>query len=224
MWYGYPTKPRLSILLKSKKKLNNKRSHVFGERLNFKNSSPRLTSKLFVPQPWNLIVMTPLESRLKYYSFYLYDKTYFYNITTPLGLRAAWFDSTTNMLILYHNASSYCYYSILNSIQATLMLFTKPFFVKIRFRGKGYYMYKNSRQTIAPQFGYAHRVYIYAQANSVKFLSKTKILLFGLSKSEILKTAYSLSTVKPMNIFTGRGVRFARQIVYRKVGKVSSYR
>lgn len=104
------------------------------------------------------------------------------------------------------------------------MLFTKPFFVKIRFRGKGYYMYKNSRQTIAPQFGYAHRVYIYAQANSVKFLSKTKILLFGLSKSEILKTAYSLSTVKPINIFTGRGVRFARQIVYRKVGKVSSYR
>ena len=85
-------------------------------------------------------------------------------------------------------------------------------------------MYKNSRQTIAPQFGYAHRVYVYAQANSVKFLSKTKILLFGLSRTEITKTAYNLVSTKPVNIFTGRGVRFARQIVYRKVGKVSSYR
>lgn len=224
MWYGYLAKPRLTPLLKAKKRLNNKRSRVFGEQLRLKNSSPRLTSKLFVPRPWNLIVMAPLDSSLKRYSFYLYDKTYFYNLTTPLGLRGVWFDSTTNMLTFYHNASSYCYYSMLNSLQATLMLFSKPFFVKIRFRGKGYYMYKNSRQTIAPQFGYAHRVYIYAQANSVKFLSKTKILLFGLSKSEILKTAHSLSTVKPINIFTGRGVRFARQIVYRKVGKVSSYR
>jgi hypothetical protein len=26
------------------------------------------------------------------------------------------------------------------------------------------------------------------------------------------------------NIFTGRGVRFARQIIYKKTGKVSSYR
>jgi ribosomal protein L6P/L9E len=85
-------------------------------------------------------------------------------------------------------------------------------------------MYKNLRNTIAPQFGYAHRVYVYAQATSVKFLSKTKIILFGLSKTDILLASYQLKRVKPVNIFTGRGVRFARQILYRKTGKVSSYR
>jgi hypothetical protein len=30
--------------------------------------------------------------------------------------------------------------------------------------------------------------------------------------------------MRPINIFTGRGVRFSRQIIYKKVGKVSSYR
>ena len=72
--------------------------------------------------------------------------------------------------------------------------------------------------------GYAHRVYVYAQAISVKFLSKTKILLFGLSPDPIFKIGFELKNVRPINIFTGRGVRFARQIVYRKTGKVSSYR
>jgi hypothetical protein len=30
--------------------------------------------------------------------------------------------------------------------------------------------------------------------------------------------------MRRMNIFTGRGVRFAKQIVYKKTGKVSAYR
>ena len=85
-------------------------------------------------------------------------------------------------------------------------------------------MYKTLRNTIAPQFGYAHRVYVYAPSISVKFLSKTKIILFGLSKKDIFSGGYNLFNVKPMNIFTGRGVRFARQVVYKKTGKVSSYR
>jgi len=91
-------------------------------------------------------------------------------------------------------------------------------------KGKGYYIYKNYRNTIAPQFGFAHRVYVYAQAASVKFLSKTKVLVFGLSKRDIMEVGHCLKAVRPINIFTGRGVRFARQVIYRKTGKVSSYR
>ena len=60
--------------------------------------------------------------------------------------------------------------------------------------------------------------------NKVKFLSKTKILLFGLVKQDILCAAYALKQKRSINIFTGRGVRFAKQIIYKKTGKVSSYR
>lgn len=102
--------------------------------------------------------------------------------------------------------------------------FNRPFFMKVKFKGKGYYIFKNKRQTITPQFGHSHRLYVYAYFTSVKFLSKTHIFMFGLLQSDVLRAATRVKAMRPINIFTGRGVRFSRQVVYKKVGKVSSYR
>jgi ribosomal protein L6P/L9E len=107
---------------------------------------------------------------------------------------------------------------------AVLHTFYKPTFKKLKFRGKGYYIYKNVRNTIAPQFGYSHRLYIYSYFNQVKFIGKTKIILFGLVKEDVVTASLTLKLKRNINIFTGRGVRFARQVVYKKQGKVSSYR
>lgn len=97
-------------------------------------------------------------------------------------------------------------------------------FQKIKFRGKGYYLYKNLRNTITPQFGYSHRIYIYSYFTKVIFLSKTKIIIFGLNKDDILSPSLYIRSKRRINIFTGRGVRFSSQIVYKKTGKVSLYR
>ena len=102
--------------------------------------------------------------------------------------------------------------------------FNRPFFLKVKFKGKGYYIFKNKRQVITPQFGHAHRLYFYAYFASVKFLSKTSIFIFGLIDTDLLKVGYGIKSMRPINIFTGRGVRFSKQIIYKKVGKVSSYR
>lgn len=102
--------------------------------------------------------------------------------------------------------------------------FNRPFFSKLKFKGKGYYIYKNLRQTITPQFGHSHRLYLYAYYASVLFLSKTQIFIFGLLHSDVLKVSRGVKGMRRISIFTGRGVRFSRQIIYRKVGKVSSYR
>jgi ribosomal protein L6P/L9E len=102
--------------------------------------------------------------------------------------------------------------------------FSKPFFKKLKFKGKGYYIYKNRRNTITPQFGYAHRLYVYSFFTSVRFLSKTSIIVFGLLKKDVSLTSLRIKRMRVINIFTGRGVRFSRQVIYRKVGKVSSYR
>ena len=103
-------------------------------------------------------------------------------------------------------------------------MFSQVQFIRMKFRGKGYYIYKTTRNTIAPNFGYAHRVYVYAYAVSLKFLSKTSIIMFGFSKKDLLEAGYCFKATRPINVFTGRGVRFSRQTVYRKIGKVSSYR
>jgi len=112
----------------------------------------------------------------------------------------------------------------LSNVKQLLFLFNVPVFKKIKFRGKGYYIYKNHRNTIAPQFGYSHRIYVYSYFNVVRFLSKVKVFIFGLCKSDVFLTSREIRSKRPINIFTGRGVRFSRQIIYKKVGKVSSYR
>lgn len=130
-----------------------------------------------------------------------------------------------NDVIKIDTKLSNSYYPVFISYyNSVLHSFYKPAFKKIKFRGKGYYIYKNLRNTIAPQFGYSHRIYIYSYFNHVKFIGKTKIILFGLTKNDLIKAGLTLKSKRPINIFTGRGVRFARQIVYKKQGKVSSYR
>jgi hypothetical protein len=48
--------------------------------------------------------------------------------------------------------------------------------------------------------------------------------MFGINYSNLLFSSFSLYNVKKINIFTAKGIRFAKQIIYRKTGKVSSYR
>lgn len=156
--------------------------------------------------------------------YYAYSGTYFINFSLFGNPVPYQYDTQTNTISFHIIGTPYNYYAYLKSLGDIFTRLIRPFFLKIRFKGKGYYMYKNSRNTIAPQMGYAHRVYVYSSATSVKFLSKTKILLFGLSKRDVMSTGYGLLAVKPVNIFTGRGVRFARQVIYKKTGKVGAYR
>lgn len=224
MWYGYKRVPNLHKLRKLKLKKQNIRLRKYGWQSMFHNGYTKTQSMFYIPGIWNFLMLAPKQRIIAPQIVYIYNPTYFFILRVPNFVEDVSVSQSTNSLKFYHSISPYCYNMVLRLVQTSLNIFTKPFFKKIKFKGKGYYMYKNKRQTIAPQFGYAHRVYIYAQATSVKFLSKTKILLFGLSWTEISRTSHNVKKVKPINIFTGRGVRFARQLIYKKTGKVSSYR
>ena len=102
--------------------------------------------------------------------------------------------------------------------------FSKIFFKKIKFKGKGYYAYKNYRNTFALQFGYSHIIRLYFYSINAKFLTKTSILIFGINKFKINFSSILFFKIKLINIFTNRGIRFTKQIVYKKTGKISSYR
>lgn len=217
-------------MLKNTRYRLNLKDRRFGKPLQRRKSEPKLKSFVRIPANWEFVALRASDhsqagSRpASLTSVYLYKGPYFSNFTLPPHASSIVYDPQTYSFTLAHVHVPYCYELFLRSLFSLFTIFNKPIFLKIRFRGKGYYMYKNHRNTVAPQFGYAHRVYVYAQACSVRFLSKTKILLFGLSKSDALLVGRGIKAVKPINIFTGRGVRFARQIVYKKTGKVSSYR
>lgn len=175
---------------------------------------------LYIPLPWELILFQKKQN----YVIYLYAPSYFFRFPIPKDFIKINFNKNSYILSienLYPNNYYKIYWFYLNEIFTSL---NKPHFLKLKFKGKGYYIYKNKRNTITPQFGYAHRIYLYAYFVTVKFLSKTSIIVFGFSKKDIFKVSHGIKQMRPINIFTGRGVRFSRTIVYRKQGKVSSYR
>jgi len=155
---------------------------------------------------------------------FMSSETYFFKIpyvTNQMHFDYDIFTSTIHITLRVKTHYTLLYFK---NLQKLIYMFSQVQFVRMKFRGKGYYIYKTLRNTVAPNFGYAHRVYVYAYYTSLKFLSKTSIILFGLVKYDLFKVGYAFKATRPMNVFTGRGVRFARQLVYRKTGKVSSYR
>ena len=155
---------------------------------------------------------------------YLYSDVYFINLLVSVKINYTQFERPTSSFTfdVYAVFSQWLLY--VRRFSMLLNRFTTAYFTKLRFRGKGYYLYKNFRNVITPQFGYSHRRYFYTYYSSVIFLTKTKILLFGLSIRQVTLLSHQLKTIRPANIFTGRGMRFSRQVVYRKVGKISTYR
>lgn len=177
---------------------------------------------LVVPSSWSYVIFFDKSSHK--YTLYLYSSVYYFYIpipvvNTPLNV------SVNNQVVVFSTR----YYRPNYSLGWLFLLrafnaFTRPFFFKVKFKGKGYYIYKNKKQTITPQFGHSHRLYLYAYYASVYFLSKTHIFIFGLVRTDVLEIAKGIRNMRPINIFTGRGVRFSRQVIYKKTGKVSSYR
>ena len=190
-----------------------------------KKSKPWGYSVTTLPQGWDFIVLTsPRYDNSKTYLVYLFNSYYYFTLRTPKTITSFAPNRSTGTLFLSQTFFSSAFTHYHTCVRNNMQSVSSIFFLKLKFKGKGYYVYKNLRNTIAPQFGYAHRIYVYAFNISVKFLSKTSILLFGLSKSDLLTVGQNFKSKKPINIFTGRGVRFSRQIIYKKTGKVSSYR
>ena len=176
---------------------------------------------LNLPSMWNFVALqnTSQSKRL-----FIYSSIYYFMIPIPVRKWLVYFDKNTSTITissLYFTNYTLTYWT---SLVHLFYIFHRPFFIKLKFKGKGYYIYKNKRNTITPQFGYAHRIYKYTFNTSVKFRTKTSIILFGLVKRDIIESGFLIKNMRPINIFTGRGVRFSRQIIYKKTGKVSSYR
>lgn len=224
LWYG--STPKYWTFKKAyKKRLLKTKLH--GTKLALKILRPQTLSLsqtlIYVPVDWHLLsLVSKIEADKK--ALYLYNKVYYFKILLPKTPYSWFFDYNTR---IFNSKSrfqtdTFPFYSTL--LHQLLRSFFTPFFNKLKIKGKGYYVYKNGRNTITHQFGHSHRTYIYAFFLNVKFLSKTTILLLGVSKNDLILTSSTIRASKYINIFTGRGVRFAKQVIYKKTGKVSSYR
>ena len=189
-----------------------------------KRKDPLTTThyRFYIPNNWKFNVLYNYNKSL--WVIYCFSDIYFFKFSFNSLMSEFRIDNNVNMVTLSTEYPSNSSKSGWNSLTRLFSVLNVPVFIKLKFKGKGYYIYKNSRNTITPQFNYSHRIYLYASYTHVKFLSKTSIFVFGLHKPDLVKVARGIRAMRKINIFTGRGVRFAKQIIYKKTGKVSSYR
>ena len=224
LWYAGNTKKQKSLL--RYRKINSlKKCKKVGFSKKYKSSAYYQYYPMYMPVGWNLILIKIL-SKNKYpvTSVYMYSNTHYFRFSLDPNHSEVLYDRGLNQILtrtLYFNTFTTLFWKSLIELFTTMH---KPFFLKLKFKGKGYYLYKNKRGTVTPQFGYSHRLYMYSYFVKIKFLSKTSVILFGMIKSDLKNIGHQLKQMRPINIFTGRGVRFNKQVIYKKVGKVSSYR
>ena len=90
-------------------------------------------------------------------------------------------------------------------------------FTKIKFTGKGYKIKKNSKKSIMLLFNRAHITIMWWNNIIVKRLKKYKIYIKYLTTNK--KIVELLLNIRPINIFTKKGLRKSRQILLKKKGK-----
>lgn len=110
--------------------------------------------------------------------------------------------------------------SYTNNDAATLLNW---FFKKIKYQGKGLKIKKSVKKTtILFNLGSSHTSIMFFDYKSATLLRTKKNTFTALffKKSNYISNKLT-SIIRPYNIYTKRGVRVARQIMYRRFGKVS---
>lgn len=221
-WYGSNNFLKKTSLINKNKKIKNYFKNNF---FVFKNNTNLNFYKInfYLPDIWNFILIKKsLTTEILY--FYIYSNEYFFILPFLKKFSFFKYDFLTNSLIFNFIFKNNFFGLFWNFFKIIFFSFSRIFFKKLKFKGKGYYIYKNVRNTVALQFGYSHLYYLYSFFVTVKFLTKTSVLIFGINYKDLIRSGNNLYNIKKINIFTGKGIRFSRQIIYRKTGKISSYR
>jgi hypothetical protein len=106
---------------------------------------------------------------------------------------------------------------VLEKIKYFLNQFYFYKFIKIKFTGKGYKIKKNSNKSMILLFNRAHTTTLWWKNLIIKKLKKYKIYIkYNNTQKYIIN---SILNTRYINIFTKKGLRISRQIVFKKKGK-----
>ena len=143
------------------------------------------------------------------------------NISHSLVVR---YNQQTKSIIIVKNSPEY-FYKILESVVNDLLFsFNRLWHLKIKFKGKGFKVKRRKRtKTIRFFFYHSHVNAIILKKTNLKQRKKNKFIIKAWSRRNIITTSKKITSIKQLNIYTKRGIRTSRQMVFKKTGKKSNY-
>ena len=175
------------------------------------------------PPQWHVICVKINSALNNFYLFTFYTENWMYTI--PLNTSYLLFiDNSANKIFISNFPTQPLLTKAFFKFFLSLIPIIRFFVLKLKFRGKGFYLYKNKRNMLRFRFGFSHRVNRRFPNTHVRLTSKTSLMIFGYNWYDITHAGLYIWLVRPINVYTGKGIRFNRQIIYRKAGKMSTYR
>lgn len=148
-------------------------------------------------------------------------------IKIPVFLKnKIYFDKNTNCVIFNKNQLKNNWNLILNKFNKNIFVFENIFFNKIKFKGKGFRVrFKKNNKILKFTFGHSHINYVFINSNRtiVKRLGKYKYVFKNKNNLKMNFFLQKICNIKPINMYTKRGIRLGRQIIYKRKGKKSTY-
>lgn len=116
------------------------------------------------------------------------------------------------------------YFILNNNLYSFLEKLNNYYFLKIKFKGKGYKIgFYKKKKIINFYFGKSHKsIFIYNNIK-IKKLSKYKFILLKNNFNMIKQISYKIVKIKKINEYTNRGLRLTRQIIIKRKGKKGSF-
>ena len=93
------------------------------------------------------------------------------------------------------------------------------FIKKIIFFGKGFKIKKNKKEILSLFFNKSHLNFFFWNNLILKKLKKTKLIFCSSDFVKLNQISNKIINIRKLNIFTKKGLRLSRQLIFKKVGK-----
>jgi len=175
---------------------------------------------LHIPISFNIIIIENKKNSNDL-TIILYNKIYTINIINLKKKIKIDLESYCIKIKLNYNNNNNINFKQINTFLKTFEFY---FFIKIKFKGKGFKIKFNKKlKLIKFYFGRSHITFLKLKKIKLKKITKYKFLLKSLNYNKLRTKSSLITTIKPVNVYTLRGIRISRQLISKRKGKKSSY-
>lgn len=171
---------------------------------------------LFIPKKCEYMILENTKKKI----IYIYNKNFYLKLKIQKkDIKLAVDNSTksicvTNKKILGKNGL------ITNYINNLIFSWNSFYFEKLKFTGKGYKIKKSEKKnSITLLFNRAHPTIVFTKKILIKKIKKTKLIILGTNINTLSKIQKKIVNVRNLNIYTKRGLRNCRSLIFKKSSK-----
>jgi ribosomal protein L6P/L9E len=157
-------------------------------------------------------------------TYYMYNNFNYITLFQKNKYNNQYFDVASNSIVVRSLGKKF-YNSLFKKIMFSFMFsLNSYFFEKIKFTGKGYRIrYRRNKKLIRFFFGRSHITWVKFRNIKLKKPHKYKFIILKNCKLRLFLTAKLIKNIKPINIYTKRGLRSSRQKIYKRIGKKNTH-